>query len=96
MTRPPPYTGSLTRQLGIIHQQWLTGQMKGVVNRLQAHEVEMMLLTLVVVACVASVAYGEHRINKIERRINALGSVQNTSRIVYAVPMDRVQGTGKD
>lgn len=91
-----PNTISLTRQLGIVHQQWLTGQIRGVVKRLQAHEIEMMLLTLVVVACVASVAYSEHRINKIEKRVNALGSVQNTSRIIYAVPMDPVQGTSKD
>lgn len=92
----PPYTGALTRQLGIVHQQWLTGQMKGIVKRLQAHEIEMMLLTLVVVACVASVAFSEHRINKIERRINALESIPNNSRVVYAVPMDRVQEANQD
>lgn len=96
MMTKPPFTGSLTRQLGIVHQQWLTGQIRNVAKRLQAHEIEMMLLTLVVVACVASVAYNEHRINKIEKRFNALGSIQNTSHIIYAVPMDSVPRTNKD
>ncbi len=65
---PPMTAAELERKLTIIHQQYITTEMQGIRRQMQAHDKELMLLTLVIVACAASTCYAEYRINRMEKR----------------------------
>ncbi len=67
----------IEKRLNLVAQQHIISNLRVVERKLRSHDTELMLLTLVVVACVFSVAYNEHNINK-WRKENGMGCASHT------------------